>query len=108
MAVDVAALQQYYGKIYEAPAAEQAGTTARSTGSRDFGAVFDAAMNVLDETNALQNNAENEEIRFALGEADNTHDLAIAQQKALTALQYTVAIRDRFIQGYQEIMQMQI
>jgi len=73
-----------------------------------FGDVLKGVMNVVDQTNALQVNAQNEEIKFALGEADNTHDLMIAQKKALTALQYTVAVRDRFIQGYQEIMNMQI
>ena len=44
---------------------------------------------------------------FALGESE-IHDLAIAQQKANIALQYTVAVRDRFISPYQEIMQIQI
>ncbi|MCR4782001.1 MAG: flagellar hook-basal body complex protein FliE [Lachnospiraceae bacterium] len=73
-----------------------------------FGDVLSGIMNVVDQTNALQVKAQNEEVKFALGEADNPHDLMIAQKKALTALQYTVAIRDRFLQGYQEIMNMQI
>ena len=51
---------------------------------------------------------ENEEIKFALGETENTHDLTIALQKASTALQYTVAIRDKVIEAYRELMQMQI
>jgi flagellar hook-basal body complex protein FliE len=32
----------------------------------------------------------------------------IAEQKAALALQYTVAVRDRFVQSYQTIMNMQI
>ncbi|MDE6064303.1 MAG: flagellar hook-basal body complex protein FliE, partial [Lachnospiraceae bacterium] len=52
--------------------------------------------------------AENEKIKFALGETENTHDLTIAMQKASTALQYTVAIRDRLLEAYKEIMNMQI
>ncbi|MBR1524956.1 MAG: flagellar hook-basal body complex protein FliE, partial [Lachnospiraceae bacterium] len=39
---------------------------------------------------------------------ENTHDLAVAQSKAQTALQYTVALRDRFLESYKEIIQMQI
>ena len=62
----------------------------------------------VDETNDLQNTAESEEVRFALGEAENPHDLLIAETKANVALQYTVAVRDKLIDGYKEIMQMSI
>jgi len=51
---------------------------------------------------------DNEKIRFALGETDNTHDLTIAMDKASTALQYTVAIRDKVMEAYKELMQIQI
>ena len=73
-----------------------------------FGSVLGAMMDSLEETNALQNAAESEEIRFALGESENTHDLLIAETKANIALQYTVAVRDKLIDGYKEIMQMSI
>lgn len=74
----------------------------------DFDSVLSAAMNMLTETNALQNDTESEKIKFALGEADNAHDLQIAEQKALTALNYTVAVRDKMLDAYKEIMNMQI
>lgn len=74
----------------------------------DFASVLDAAMGLVKETNTLQNQRQNEVIRFELGLSDNTHDLMIAQQKAAVALQYTVAVRDRFLEGYNQIMQMQI
>jgi len=75
---------------------------------KDFGSIFDSMVNALNETNDLHNAAEEEEIRFALGESENTHDLLIAQTKATVALQYTVAVRDKLIESYREIMQMQI
>ena len=74
----------------------------------DFSSILDSMLNSVDETNTLQNQAEAAAIQFALGESDNTHDLLIAQTKANTALQYTVAVRDRLIEAYQQIMQMQI
>lgn len=43
-----------------------------------------------------------------LGETENAHDLSIALQKASTALQYTVAIRDKVLDAYRELLQMQI
>ena len=58
--------------------------------------------------NKLQNDASAQAISFALGETDNVHDLLIAEQKANLALQYTVAIRNQFISGYNTIMNMQI
>ena len=67
-----------------------------------------AAMGSIGETNDLQNAAEQEEVRFALGESDNTHDLLVAETKAAVALQYTVAVRDKIIDAYKELMQMSI
>ena len=74
----------------------------------DFSSILDSMLNSVNETNTLQNQAEAASIQFALGESDNTHDLLIAQTKANTALQYTVAVRDKLIEAYQQIMQMQI
>ena len=66
------------------------------------------AQNMINETNYLSNQAEVEEINFALGYTDSTHDLAVAQEKANVALQYTVAVRDRFLESYNTIMNMSI
>ena len=73
-----------------------------------FGAVLTSMLNSVDETNTLQNKAEEAEIQFALGESTNTHDLLIAESKAEIALQYTVAVRDKLIDAYKELMQMQV
>lgn len=62
-----------------------------------FSDVLSAAMGSIGETNDLQNAAEQEEVRFALGESDNTHDLLVAETKAAVALQYTVAVRDKIL-----------
>ena len=86
--------------------------TSRSIKTDDTAASFDsvlsAVMGQVSETNELQNAAESEEIRFALGQSDNTHDLLIAESKASVALQYTVAVRDRALEAYNQIMQMQV
>lgn len=73
-----------------------------------FDSILNKAIDSLNTTNAYLSDAENEKLRWALGETDNTHDLTIALQKASTALQYTVAVRDKFLEAYKEIMQMQI
>ena len=73
-----------------------------------FASFFDSAVQSLNQTNAYISDAEDEEIKLALGETENTHDLTIALQKASTALQYTVAVRDKFLEAYRTIMNMQI
>lgn len=86
--------------------------TSSSVSSKDnndmFGSLLNTAIDNLNTTNSYLSDAENEEIKLALGETENTHDLTVALQKASTALQYTVAIRDKFMEAYKEIMQMQI
>ena len=64
-----------------------------------FSDVLSAAMGSI---------GEQEEVSFALGESDNTHDLLVAETKAAVALQYTVAVRDKIIDAYKELMQMSI
>ena len=73
-----------------------------------FKSIFQSVVDNINTTNAYLSDAENEEIKWALGQTDNTHDLSIALQKATTTLQYTVAIRDRAISAYRELTQMQI
>jgi len=73
-----------------------------------FDSMLGAAIDNLSETNAYLSSAENEKLKFTLGESENTHDLTIALQKASTALQYTVAVRDKFMDAYKEIMNLQI
>lgn len=87
------------------------GTLAEKAGKAE-GTLFDSFLNTaidnIKTTNSYLSDAENEYIRFALGETENTHDLTIALQKSSAALQYTVAIRDRLLDAYKELMQIQI
>lgn len=73
-----------------------------------FSAMLNSAIDNINTTNNYLSDAENAEISFAMGEVESTHDLMIALQKASTALQYTVAVRDKFMEAYKEIMNMQI
>lgn len=96
------------GSTAIAGAAENASTNVTLGEDGSFGALFNSALSNLNETNSLLNKQEEEEIKFALGITENTHDLSIAAAKASTALSYTVALRDKFLEAYKEIMQMQI
>ena len=73
-----------------------------------FDSFLNSAINNIKTTNEYLSDAEDMEIKFALGETENAHDLTIALQKASAALQYTVAVRDKLRDAYKELMQMQI
>lgn len=73
-----------------------------------FSALLDSAVQMINETNTLANTADAAQIDFALGNTDNTHDVATKQAKALTSLQYTVAVKNKILEAYKEIMNIQI
>lgn len=75
---------------------------------KGFESVLQSAMDMLNETSDLHNKAEEAQMQFMLGYATNTHQLNAIQEKADIALNYTIAVRDRMIEAYREIMQMQI
>lgn len=108
MALDITALYNVSsGAVKEA--AKNAPTNRTDTYSdKSFNSLLTTAVDNINTTNSYLSDAENEEIKWALGETENTHDLTIALQKASTALQYTVAIRDKLLEAYRELMQMQV
>jgi len=73
-----------------------------------FGALLDTAIKNFNYTNSVISDKEDMQLKWAMGEVDNPHDLTIALSKASQALNYTTAIRDRLLEAYREIMQMQI
>jgi flagellar hook-basal body complex protein FliE len=84
------------------------GTMFKENENRGFGSILQSAVDLLSETNQLENNAEEAEIQFAMGNSQNTHDLKIAQEKASVATAYVVAVRDKVMEAYREIMNMQM
>lgn len=82
--------------------------TSKTNNKEAFSDLLSSAMKMIKETNDLSNAANAEQMNFALGYSDNTHDLAIAQQKAALSLQYTVAVKNKVLEAYKEIMNMQI
>lgn len=84
---------------------KQVAGDGEETGS--FDALLQSAMNMITETNDYTNKAAEEELAYAMGITNSTHDLQVAQMKANISLQYTVAVRNAVIDAYKEIMQLQ-
>ena len=73
-----------------------------------FENIYNSAIGLIQSINKYVQDAQQAEIDFALGNLTNTHELGVIQQKANLALQYTVAIRDKLLEAYKQIMNMQI
>ncbi len=76
------------------------------------GSVFETFLNasskMYDETNSLQQDVAQKQLDFATGKTDNILDVMLAQEKATTALTFTVQVTNKVIEAYKEIMSIQI
>lgn len=79
-------------------------TQTESTDS-SFG---NAIKQAVSEVNRLQEEADQLANKLVTGDAVEVHQAMIAMQKASTALQFTIQVRNKIIEAYQEIMRMQV
>ena len=84
-------------------AANPAAETAPVKGS--FG---DTIKSAISNVNELQNKADTLATGLAAGDAVEVHQAMIAMQKASTALQFTIQVRNKVVEAYQEVMRMQV
>ena len=108
MALDITALRNVSSEAVKEAARTAVTNSPDTYKETGFESLLHTAIDNLNTTNDYLSDAENEEVKWMLGETENAHDLSIALQKASTALQYTVAIRDRVLDAYRELLQMQI
>lgn len=71
----------------------------------DFSSTLSDALDKLEITQA---EAQQAAADFATGQIDNFHTPVIAMQKATLAMSLAVTVRDKVVNAYKEIMQMQI
>jgi flagellar hook-basal body complex protein FliE len=71
----------------------------------DFGA---AVANALDSLQATQNHADDLATKAATGDLQDVHDYTIAATEASLATELTVAVRNRAVDAFNEIMRMQV
>ena len=75
------------------------------TGGTSFA---DSIKEAISKVNDLQTEADQLANRLAAGDAVEIHQAMIAMQKASTALQFTIQVRNKIIEAYQEIMRLQV
>ena len=60
----------------------------------------------LDNVNGLQAETNDLAVKAATGDLTDIHDYTIAAQKSSLALELTVAVRNKALEAYQEVMRM--
>jgi len=68
----------------------------------------DSLTSALRQVNELQLQAEDLSRALAAGQAADLHQVMLAAEKANLALQFTLQIRNKVIEAYQEIMRIQV
>ena len=77
--------------------------------SGDPSATFTQAIKkAVGEVNDLSNTADKLAVNLASGDVEDVHKAMIAMQKAKLALDFTIQVRNKVIEAYQEIMRMQV
>ena len=86
----------------------QSFTQAVQEDTSPFTAFFNAAINMVNDTNTHQVQADSMQLAFATGQMDDILALQMAQDRAFTSLNFTIQVTNRIIESYREIMRMQI
>jgi flagellar hook-basal body complex protein FliE len=79
------------------------GATAAANNSQSFGQTLTQA---LDGLNGAQGKADNLAVQAATGDLTNVHDYMIAATEASLATQLTVAVRNKAVDAFNQIMNM--
>lgn len=98
----------YVKKMTDAAKTAASGNTKITDSTDTFDSIYNSVLGMLNSTNQYIQDAAKAEVDFALGNLNSTHELGVYQQKANLALQYTVAVRDKALEAYKELMSMQM
>ena len=88
---------------------EGEGGSAFATGRPTTGVAFSNTLRMaVDRVDGAQKTADAEVQAFVAGESDNVHDAMIAMNEAQLHFQLLTEVRNKLLDGYQEIMRMQV
>jgi flagellar hook-basal body complex protein FliE len=79
--------------------------TTGGTGKANFG---DSLTNALDNLQETQTKADDLSMQVATGKLTNIHDYMIAANQAEIATQLTVAVRNKAVEAFNQVMNMSV
>jgi len=81
-------------------------TAAKPSGpSEDFGSLV---LDGIDRLEAVQDRSDQLAVKAATGDLNSIHDYTIAATEASVTTQLTVAVRNKAVEAFNEIMRMQV
>lgn len=69
---------------------------------------LDTLKDSVNSINAQQVQADDMAARFAAGQVEDVHDAMISMEKASLSFKFMVEVRNKLLEGYQEVMRMQV
>lgn len=87
------------------PATVQSKGSVASQVETSFGEMLSS---MVDQTNQLQQQADQAIKQLHTGDEQSLHDAMISMEKADISLRYMVQVRNKAIDAYQEVMRMQV
>lgn len=93
------------GSIAPAASAPAPSVQAATGPDTEFGSLV---LDGLDRLEGLTDKADTLAVQAATGKLENIHDYTIAASEASVASQLTVALRNRAVEAFNEIMRMQV
>lgn len=83
-------------------------TLKTETSGNLFEDMYNASINMVEDTNTYQKEATQLQLDFATGKTDDILAVTLAQENAYTTLNFTVQVVNRVMAAYKEIMQIQL
>lgn len=90
------------------PAVNGAGPAAGASPTEGAGGFGDLIAKGVENLQGLQDNADKLAVQAATGDLTDVHDYMIASNQASLATELTVAVRNKAVEAFNEIMRMQI
>jgi flagellar hook-basal body complex protein FliE len=69
---------------------------------------IDMLASAIDETNQIQLNADKAVTDLSTGRADNIHEVMLSMEEADISMRMLVQMRNKVVEAYKEIMNMQV
>jgi flagellar hook-basal body complex protein FliE len=104
--IEAIGFQPYVAPTFSpSPVTSTVGTSGASGASSAFG---DLLVDGLDRLEAVQDKSDKLAVQAATGDLDDIHDYTVAATEASVTAQLTVAVRNRALEAFNEIMRMPI